>query len=137
MLNFAKLYNYFYVSYHKIHELLADLFSLAYVKVYSSLALLLVVFNWVSAYVVNIRSSEDSIIFLHYNVDFGANLIGEVGKIYVIPILGLIIFLFNFILSVRFYKHSRFIPHVLMGSGIVVNVTLLISLYLIYLINFK
>ena len=137
MMNSAKIYNYLYTAYQKTHELFLDLFSLSYVRVYSSIALFLIVLNWVSSYIINVKSSADSIIFLHYNVDFGANLIGDVKKIYVIPLLGLIIFLFNFILSIRFYKHNKFIPNILMSSGIIVNITLLISLYLIYLINFK
>lgn len=137
MFNFAKIYNYFYIVYQKIHELFSDLFSLVYVKIYSGIALFLIVINWIGSYIINLKSSADSIVFLHYNVDFGANLIGEVKKIYIIPLLGLLIFLFNFILSVRFYKYNRFIPHILLSSGVVVNVTLLISIYLIYLINFK
>lgn len=136
-LDSTKFYNYLYTGYQKIHELFSDLSGQAYMKAYSGAALLLIVLNWISSYVINIKTSEGSIIFLHYNVDFGANLVGEVKKIYVIPLLGLIVYLLNLVLSIRFYKRNKFIPHVLLGSGLIVNGTLLVSLYLIYLINFK
>lgn len=135
--NLTKIYGSAYGFYQGASSFFSDLFGLVYIKAYSSVSLFFIVCNWVLAYFINIKSSGDSIIFLHYNVDFGANLIGEVGKIYVIPLLGVIIFLFNFILSARLYKQNKFIPHVLMSSGLVVNISLLISLYLLYLINFK
>lgn len=136
-LDSTKFYNYLYTGYQKIYELFSDLSGQAYMKAYSGAALLLIVLNWIGSYVINIKTSEGSIIFLHYNVDFGANLVGEVKKIYVIPLLGLTVYLLNLVLSIRFYKRNKFIPHVLLSSGLIVNATLLVSLYLIYLINFK
>ena len=94
----AKFYNFLYTGYQKIHELFSDLSGQAYMKAYSGAALLLIVLNWVGSYAINVKSSEGSIIFLHYNVDFGANLIGEVKKVYIIPLLGLVVYLLDFAL---------------------------------------
>jgi hypothetical protein len=98
--------------------------------------------NWLSAYVININVSRDLVV-LHYNVDFGVNLIGNVRQIYTLPLLGLIIFLVNFIILVFIFKRNyrlaeakRVFSHVLLASALGVNLFLFIALTLIYLINF-
>ena len=88
--------NYFHHIRLKLAELSAGLFNSFYIRMYLILTLGLIILNWLSAYIINIDVSQNLVI-LHYNVDLGVNLIGDVSKIYIIPLLGLAIFLINLI----------------------------------------
>ena len=81
---------------------------------------------------------DNNLAVLHYNVDFGIDLIGEAGRIYIMPLLGLIIIFLNLILLVSMGKHKdrRFISHLLFASALIANIILLASLGTVYLINF-
>ena len=82
---------------------------------------------------------------LHYNVDFGIDLIGNVRQIYIIPLIGLVIVLFNLILLSFAYRKNiaperrdadKFLANLLLGSALFANFILLFSVASIYLINF-
>jgi hypothetical protein len=67
------------------------------------------------------------------------DLIGEAKRLYIIPLLGLVIILINKILLMTLFKneHFRFISYLLLLSALFVNFILLIALSIIYLINFR
>lgn len=100
------------------------------------------ILNWAAVYSINAKISQDLAV-LHYNVDFGVNLIGSVKQIYVIPFLGLIIFILNLVLLIfsfrlnyRIFSSGKFFAHILLGSALLANFFLFISLALVYLVNF-
>jgi len=145
MISAQKFLNYFYLSKYNINERLKDLMSLFYIKVYLASNLIINLINWWLVYVINNNITQDLVI-LHYNVDFGANLIGNAKDIFTIPLAGLIIFLFNFILlfvihhrNIYSYVKSgdKFFANLLLLSSGLANLFLLFSTYSIYLINFK
>ena len=82
---------------------------------------------------------DDELLALHYNVDFGINLLGDAKRIYIIPLLGLILLFINFILLVNFNhtQEKSFIAHILLSTALLTNLTLLASAGTLYLINFR
>ncbi|MFH1662146.1 MAG: hypothetical protein ABIA02_03550 [Candidatus Falkowbacteria bacterium] len=108
------------------------------VKAYLIILLLANFINWISAYSINKKVSQD-LVYLHYNVNFGVNLIGDVQKIYIIPFLGFIIILINFILLNLIYKYKKdkFIIHLLLAAAFASNLFLLAGTASVYLINFR
>jgi len=89
-----------------------------------------------SVYFIN-KNLSQKLVILHYNVNLGVNLIGDASKIYIVPLLGLIFILINFILLINIYQQGKIIIHLLMSSAILANVFLLIATATIYLINFR
>lgn len=131
-----KLLNYFHLSRQSLGEIILDLLSFFYVRIYLIILLTINLLNWIVAFTINKNVSQD-LVFLHYNVTFGVNLIGSVIKVYIIPLLGFIIILINFVLLVFIHKQSRFVVHLLLTSALLANIFLLIAITLVYLINFR
>jgi hypothetical protein len=138
----VKLLNTFHLSKHKISESIAYLFNFFYIRMYLIIIAGIVLLNWLFVYIININVSQDLVV-LHYNVDFGVNLIGNVKQIYIIPLLGTIMFsvnlillIFTFRLNHRITSAGKFFAHSLLGVTLLVNLLLLLALILIYLINF-
>lgn len=75
---------------------------------------------------------------LHYNVESGIDYYGATEKIYIIPLLGILVFFVNFFLFTIFSRHKdrRFISHILLSMVVIVNIILLIGAISVYLINF-
>lgn len=137
-IKFLSLYSVF----RGMGGLASDIIAPFYVKVYLFGSLFLNILNWAFVYFINIKISQDLAV-LHYNVNFGVNLIGSVKQIYILPFLGLVIFIFNFALFVFVFRLNynilssrKFFAHILLGTSVLANFFLLISLALIYLVNF-
>ncbi len=137
MFNLSKFINFLYFFRQNFISFFSKLFSYLYIKIYLILLFILNITIWSTAYFIDARIDEE-LIALHYNVDFGINLIGEAKKIYIIPLLGLVIILINFILatSVSRRRDGMFISHILFISSIVINIILLLAIASVYLINF-
>lgn len=131
-----KLVNYFHLGRQNIGELALNLLSFFYVRMYLIILLGLNLLNWLSALIINKNVSQD-LVFLHYNVTLGVNLVGSVKKVYIIPLLGLIIILFNFTLLSFIHRRDKFIIHLLLSTAILANLFLLAGIVSIYLINLR
>lgn len=136
-INFGKIQHFLYIGKQAALETARGLFGFLYVKLYFSAIIVLNAITWVIAYQINTKAIGNKIIILHYNVDFGVNLINSAGQTYLIPSTGLIIFLFNFIILLFFYKKNRLISHLLLAAPVLANMVFLIALQLIYYINFR
>ena len=79
---------------------------------------------------INIKPQTDPI-FLHYNIYFGVDLIGDWYRIYQIPLIGIIIYFVNLYLSYILYKKGKVISRFLIGVTVFIQVIVLISSYLI------
>lgn len=117
---------------------IAPLFRFRHFKFYALSLFLFNGFLWLFAYSIFIKSGQ-GLIFLHSSVDFGVGLIGEAKQVFVIPILGLVFFLFNFLISFLFsgLKDFKFLSHLLFSAVFVAHIFLGVSLISIYLINFR
>lgn len=74
-------------------------------------------------------------IFLHYNVYFGIDNIGQWYMPFIIPILGLFIILFNNILAYIFYLREKIIAYILLISQTVLHLVLLAAAIFVILLN--
>ncbi|MCU0679040.1 MAG: hypothetical protein MUC28_01160 [Planctomycetes bacterium] len=108
------------------------------VKIFSVFIILINFSTWLMAFYIDKLISGEQIA-LHYNVDFGINLMGSVKEIYIIPVLGLIVFLINLILLINISRgrERQFTTQVLMSASLLCNITLLASIGAVYLINFR
>lgn len=134
----TKLYNSVYSFRKNFFSSFLEVFSFVHVRIYLFFVIGLNIVLWIFSYFIKSNISQDLII-LHYNVDFGVDLIGEVGRLYIIPSLSALVLFFNLVLLLYFakYEHFRFISHLLMIACLLINIILLLSLASIYLINFR
>jgi len=76
-------------------------------------------------------------IILHYNVYFGVDLKGDYRQIFGIPLIGLFLFLVNFILAKHVYKKGeRIACYLLLMATLMMQVNLIIYSLSIILINY-
>ncbi len=140
MPDFGMFIDKLYLLGKKNSEKMFYLCGFLYIKIYLLVLLVLNAFNWLSVYWVanKISNTYDDIIILHYNVDFGVNLIQNVRWLFVVPSLGLVVTIINFFLLLFVFNHKdrRFVAHLLLSVAILVNVFLLISIGAIFLINY-
>lgn len=135
-INWLKLLNIIHFGRLNGQEMILNFLSFFYARVYLAVLLGLNLLNWFAAYTIN-KNVSQNLIVLHYNIDFGVNLIGGAKKIYLIPLLGLIIILINFILLAVIHRQGKFIVHLLLSGAILANLFLLAGLASLYLINFR
>lgn len=127
-----------YINYkERLSKSLSVVFGHLCVKIYLGILVAINSAIWVAVYYISTKVTEDLVV-LHYNVDFGVDLVGEVGNMYMIPTLGFIVLAVNFFLVFLFVgqKDLRVLAHFLLGGATAVNFFLLVSLAPIYLINF-
>ena len=138
MPDLSRFYENFYLLRQKFFGALSYLSGYFFIRLYFIALLGLNLLIWLIAYFINASVSQDLVV-LHYNIDFGVDLIGSVRRIYIIPLLGLIIILVNAILVFIFSRRKdfKFFSHLLLAASLVVNLFLLIALGSIYLINFR
>ncbi len=74
-------------------------------------------------------------IFLHYNILFGVDLIGEWWRIVYLPITGFFILVVNFILGWVLFHKDRLIAYILNAISLICQVFLLIATLLIVFLN--
>lgn len=131
-----KILDYLYLGREQLVQAVLSLISLAFVRIYLLFLLALNIINWMLAFYVNNNVSQNLVV-LHYNVNLGVNLIGEVKEIYTIPILGLTFIMINFILLLNIFKNNKFLIHLVLGFSLLINLFLIISTAAIYLVNFR
>ena len=132
----GKLTNFFYLALDNLKGNIGYLSEFFYVRIYFIASGAVNLLSWLAAYNVKIRMTSDLVV-LHYNIDFGINLIGSPLQIYTLPLIGLIFFIVNVFLVFAVQKEGRFLIHALFLTSFLVNVFLLINLGLIYLVNFR
>ena len=78
---------------------------------------------------------ESEYITLHYNIYFGISALGPWYALLVIPLLGLVIIMVNFLLSLYFYLKQQILSYFLTFGMTVVNLIMLVAVGLIIYIN--
>jgi len=102
------------------------------------IALVANILDWVATTFLY-RALGDNLVVLHYNINFGIDLIGSRNQIFINPLLGLVFLLLDFglVLFLAKDKHFKFVAHILLNAAVVVNVLLLLAIFSVYLINFR
>jgi len=138
MISYQKIINSIKEALRNTRRRQLKAWSFLYVKIYLIILILLNISLWTLASFFYSRINED-IVALHYNVDFGINLIGDSRKLYIIPALGLAIIIINFFLVAFTVEHKdkKFIAHLLLAAALIANYTLIAAIFTIYLINFR
>ncbi len=86
---------------------------------------------WLS---LNIHPYLDQV-FLHYNILFGVDLVGQWYAVFALPLAGLLIIISNAVLGWILYKQDAFAAYALNGIAIFVNILLLIAAALLVFLN--
>lgn len=112
----------------------SDFFRQRFIKINLFLSLLLNIFLW---FFLAFKSSGFSeIIYLHYNIYFGIDLVGPWYQIFFWPFLGILIFLINFFLGAILFSSEKLLSYFLVTSSTLAQVFLIISLMFLMVINF-
>ncbi|MCX6799783.1 MAG: hypothetical protein NT091_01410 [Candidatus Falkowbacteria bacterium] len=107
-----------------------------FIRLYLFFAILTNVLGWLAARKIASLIKGESI-YLHYNVNFGVDYVGNVTDLHAFPILGSLILLINIFVYLLFGNNNKFFGQMLMIASIAVNVFILLALGSIYLINFR
>ena len=107
-------------------------------KYYFVAVLVLQILAWVQAFNIAVNFPED-LLTLHYNIDFGADLVGDPSRVYYFPIAGILVVLLNIFLSASFSRKqgAKIMFHLYFSASILVNTFINLALFAIYLINFQ
>src|SRR3989344_8116167 len=81
--------------------------------------------TWVFLW-LRVKPTHDPIA-LQYNIYFGISYIGEWYNMFIIPLIGLFIFILNYILSFAIYKKDMLAAYFLMISTVAIQIILLFS----------
>lgn len=86
-------------------------------------------------YIVFHMRPSNELFFLHYNIIFGVDLVGEWWKILLIPIGGLIIIIINLLLAAGIYNSDKVFSRLLTVFTAIFQLGLLLTAYLIMEMN--
>ncbi len=138
MLLFSKIYHDIDVLRSRTSYVFSEIFSHRFVFWLLASSFLLNSGAWLFSWLFYRRVKED-IIILHYNIDFGVDLVGDPNKIFVIPAIGSFVIVFNFLLLSLFVKRRDFkiLAMLSLIGAFFVNFFLSLSLGPLYLINFS
>lgn len=76
-------------------------------------------------------------IILHYNVYFGVDMFGNWKRVFILPLMGLILLLVNLSLSLYFYKNKeRIASHVLLMATLMIQLSLVVASASLIIINY-
>ena len=78
---------------------------------------------------IYVRATTETI-FLHYNVVFGVDLIGEWWKLFYVPLSSLVIFVVNFGLSWWIYGQDKILSRFLTFIAAILSIFLSLAFYL-------
>lgn len=91
--------------------------------------------NWTSL-LIFLRPSENKII-LHYNVYFGVDAMGRRNDVFILPSVGIILFLINFFLAKElFRKEESVASYILLAANLMAQLSLLIAALSVIIINY-
>lgn len=90
---------------------------------------------WILAVIIFYKA-EQSLLIIHYNILFGIDWVASKPTIFLLPVIGLIVFVVNTLLSWRVGKYDDLSKHLLLGGAVVVNLFLLLAIATIWSINY-
>lgn len=116
----------------------SEVFSWSFSRWGVAVALALNLLDWLASFFLY-RSLGDELTVLHYNVDFGIDLIGHRIQLFVNPALGLSLIILNLVMLLFFarQKHFKFVSYLLWNTAALANSFLLLGVLAVYLINFR
>jgi len=137
-MHYSNLYNRLYTWRQKVSAALAAVWSYRPSRFYFLAVGLSQALSWLQAGLIY-RNLSGNLLVLHYNVDFGVDLVGPPARIFIYPFFGLAIFLINLIFAAGLRRHKdwRIFIHLLFGAALAFAIFLNLTFWFIYLINFR
>lgn len=74
-------------------------------------------------------------IILHYNLIFGVDYLGNYEKVFLLPAVGAIIFIFNTLLGYYVYAKEKLASYFLQFNALIIQIFLFFAAYLIIKVN--
>lgn len=135
---YSNFYARFYILRQKTGAALLSVWNFLPTRWYLGFSALLQAVAWWQAFFIY-RNLAGGLLVLHYNVDFGIDLVGDPIRIFVYPLIGLGILVFNFIVAATFnhYQEAKVFNHLCLAGAALFNAFLLLAVLSIYLINFR
>lgn len=93
---------------------------------------------WWQAFFI-FHNLSGNFLVLHYNVDFGVDLVGPPTQIFLYPLLGLGISILNIAIAAASNRHKDFpiLVHSLLAVAVAFGLFLDLALWFVYLVNFR
>lgn len=134
---FSKFLDFFYFKKDDVVDFFRELFAATYVRFFVIAIIALNIIIWAIVHKAVTLAGTDNIA-LHYNVEKGIDLYGEAKQLYILPIFGLFIFIFNFLILsfINNKKDRTFIAYTLLGSAFFANIILVMAIISLYIVNF-
>ncbi len=135
---YSNLYARFYSFRQEVAAAFSTLWRFTSSRIYFGLACLFQLAGWLQAAYIY-RNLSGDLLVLHYNIDFGIDLVGAPWRIFLYPAYGLGIFLFNWLLAAALHRrfHFRIFANLLLSSALIFSLLICLALMFIYLINFR
>ncbi len=96
-------------------------------------SILIQIFLWWDL-ISNIGSDAGQV-FLHYNIIFGVDLVGDWWKLYLTPLVGVAVILLNYFFSFMFYSADKFLARLLSFWVLFFHIFLMTGLILLIRLN--
>ena len=96
---YSNFYGQFYVIRGRVGSSLAAVWNLSASRWYAALTVILQIIAWAESIFIY-RNLTGDLLILHYNVDFGIDLVGVPSRIFVYPLVGLGVFILNLIIAI-------------------------------------
>ncbi|NLZ74763.1 hypothetical protein GX917_02630 [Candidatus Falkowbacteria bacterium] len=137
-MSYSSFYARFYSILENIKQSFSAIFRLTASRIYLALMVFWQVLAWLQAWFIY-RSLSTELVILHYNINFGIDLVADRAQIYLYPLLGLVVSLVNLIILASLRKDNNFkiFVHYFLGAANVFGAFLCIALLSVYLINFR
>lgn len=135
---YSNFYARFYANLDKIKASFATIFRYKPSLIYLGIIVFWQLVSWFQAWLIH-NSLTGNLLVLHYNVDFGIDLVGAPTSIYYYPLLSLGIFILNLFILALLSRNKNFkiLAHFLLSAATLFNLFLSVDLLAVYLINFR
>jgi len=135
---YSNLYARFYSFCQEARAAFAALWRFIPSRFYLGIAALFQLLAWWQAFFIY-KHLSGKILVLHYNIDFGINLLGSPAKIFVYPLYGLAVFALNWVLAAALnrQRHFRLFTNFLLTAALLFLFFISLALMFVYLINFR
>jgi hypothetical protein len=135
---YLNLYVRFYSFRQEAGAALRALWHLSSSRFYLVAIVLIQALNWFQAIFIY-RHLSGELLVLHYNIDFGIDLVGAPWRIFLYPLCSLGIFLLNWLAAASLHHQSQFrlFANLLLSAAIIFATFVSLALMFVYLINFR
>lgn len=137
-MSYSRFYNLFFNFRQHTVQAFKSLWRDHFARFYLLITLFWQIIAWFQARFI-FKNLTGDLLVLHYNVDYGTDLVSDPNRIFYYPLGGLVVLLINLIICLLFYRHKDFklFVNLLLGGIALFSIFLNLALLAIYLINFR